>query len=445
MKKTLPIIVILTTLSLLGLLILQASWLKDLLVIRRGQLNNKINEAGVSVAVELYNASATAPSLKVKPSFGFNRFGSSIPMLLSPPTVDEKFKLEDVHERLEKAFKKEELQNIKFEFAVINNNEDFEMKSSNFEDAYWDTVSNKRLFVGIGPESAADLQGFSTPEHLIIIVPDFTKQVWGSLRWIIVGAGAFMLVIIAAFFVTLRTLFNQKKLAEIKSDFINNMTHEFKTPIATISLAVDALKNEKVQNDKEKLNYFTGIIKEESKRMNRHVESILQAALQEKQELQLKLSLVHINEMIAQIIDTFVLQIDDKNGEVELKLNAKDDLLKVDTIHFTNMLSNLIDNAIKYSHDNVRIIVGTQATQSKLTISVQDNGIGMSKENTKRIFEKFYRVHTGNVHNVKGFGLGMSYVKMVVDSHKGKIKVDSALGKGTTFVIEIPRTIENTN
>ncbi len=443
MKKTLPIIVILTSLSLLGLMILQASWLNNLLTLRRGQLNNKINEAGVSVAVELYNATATTPSLKVKPSFGFNRFGRNIPMLLNPPTVEEKFNIEDIHKKLERAFKKQELQDIKFEFAVINSSEDFEMKTQNFEEAYWDTVSNKRLFVGIGPESAADLEGISAPEHLIIIVPDFTKQIWGSLRWVILGASAFMLVIIAAFFVTLRTLFNQKKLGEIKSDFINNMTHEFKTPIATISLAVDALRNEKVQNDKEKLNYFTSIIKEENKRMNRHVESILQAALQEKQELQLKLTFIHINELIANILDTFVLQLDEKNGEVEINLNAKDDLLKVDSVHFTNMFSNLIDNAIKYSADNVRIKVTTQTTHNFLTIIVQDHGIGMSKENSKRIFEKFYRVHTGNVHNVKGFGLGMSYVKMVVDSHKGKIKVDSTLGKGTTFTIEIPRKIED--
>ena len=442
MKKTLPIIVILTSLSLLGLLLLQASWLDNLLILRRGQLNNKINEAGVSVAVELYNATSTTPSLRVKPAFGFNRFGRSMPMLLNPPTVDEKFKLEDIHEKLEKAFRKSDLQDIKFEFAIINSGEDFEMKSKNFEEAYWDTVSNKRLFVGIGPETAADLEGITAPEHLIIIVPDFTKQIWGSLRWVILGAGAFMLVIVAAFFVTLRTLFNQKKVGEIKSDFINNMTHEFKTPIATISLAIDAIRNEKVQNDKEKLNYFTSIIKEENKRMNRHVESILQAALQEKQELQLKVSLVHINELIENILDTFVLQLDDKKGEVELKLNAKDDVLKVDQVHFTNMFSNLIDNAIKYSHENVRIKVTTHNTQNFLIISVQDNGIGMSKENSKRIFEKFYRVHTGNVHNVKGFGLGMSYVKMVVDSHKGKIKVDSTLGKGTTFIIEIPRNIE---
>ena len=247
-----------------------------------------------------------------------------------------------------------------------------------------------------------------------------------------------MLVIIAAFFVTLRTLINQKKLSEIKSDFINNMTHEFKTPLATISLAVDALKNEKVLNDREKLGYFTGIIKDENKRMNLHVEAILQAALQEKQEMELNISALKVHDIINKTLDNYSLQLQAKHGKTELKLNAHNDTIMADQVHFTNLISNLIDNAIKYSHDNVLIKVSTHSTAKYMVISVQDNGIGMSKDNLKHIFEKFYRVHTGNVHNVKGFGLGMSYSKMVIDAHKGKIRVDSTLGKGTTFTIEIP-------
>ena len=439
MKKTLPIIVILITLSLLGLILLQASWLDNLLVLRRSEFNNKINQAGVSVAVGLYNDMSTAPSIKLRSKINFHSLGSGMPMLINPPTVDEKFKLEDVQKKLTQAFKKADLQFLKFEFAIINSTEDFEMHTPNFEQAYWDTTANKRLFVGIGPETAADLDGISAPEHLIVIVPDFTKQVWGSLRWIILGAIGFLLVIVTAFFVTLRTLLNQKKLSEIKSDFINNMTHELKTPLATISLAVDALKNEKVQNDKTKLNYFTGIIKEENKRMNRHVESILQAAVQERQEMKLNTSEVHVHDIINKTLENYALQLEEKKGIVELKLNAQSDLALVDEVHFTNMFSNLIDNAIKYSNENVVIKVSTHSSSKHFLVSVQDNGIGMSRESVKHIFEKFYRAHTGNVHNIKGLGLGMSYVKMVIDAHKGKIKVDSTLGKGTTFVVEIPK------
>ena len=278
----------------------------------------------------------------------------------------------------------------------------------------------------------------SVIENLIIIVPDYKKQVWDSLKWVIAAVAIFMLIILAAFYVTLKTLLNQKKLGEIKSDFINNMTHELKTPLATISLAIDAIRNEKVYNNKEKFQYFTGIIKEENKRMNKHVETILQAALMEKQELQLNFKKLHVHQIINTVLDNYELQLKDKQGKVISLLNAKNDVINGDEIHFANMISNLIDNAIKYSKDNLNIKITTHSSNKLLVISVEDNGIGMTKENAKRIFEKFYRAHTGNVHNVKGFGLGMSYVKTVIDAHKGKIRVDSTLGKGTTFTVEMP-------
>jgi two-component system phosphate regulon sensor histidine kinase PhoR len=282
------------------------------------------------------------------------------------------------------------------------------------------------------------MENMSASENMIIIVPDYKKQVWDSLKWVIAAVAVFMLIILAAFYVTLKTLLNQKKLSEIKSDFINNMTHELKTPLATISLAIDAIRNEKVLNDRDKMQYFSGIIKEENKRMNKHVETILQAALMEKQELQLNFKELHVHNVINKVLENYELQLKDKQGKVALLLNAKNDVVQADEIHFTNMISNLVDNAIKYSKENLTIKITTHSSNKLLVVSVEDNGIGMSKENSKRIFEKFYRVHTGNVHNVKGFGLGMSYVKTVIDAHKGKIKVDSALGKGTTFTIEMP-------
>lgn len=438
MKRALPLIVVLTSLSFLGLILLQASWLKNLLEVREAQLFSKIYSASTEVAVDLAKGNGSAPLIKTPKRMGFGRFNTDISRLIKPPTVEERYSTTDVQTKLKNVYEGSELKNLHFEFAVINGSADLEMRSNNFETEYYDTLHNKRLFIAIAPESASDLEGIGPFEHLIVIVPDFKKQVWGSLRWIIAGGAVFMLVIFAAFFVTLRTLFNQKKLSEIKSDFINNMTHEFKTPIATISLAVDAIKNEKVQNDKEKLAYFTGIIKEENKRMNKHVETILQAALLEKQELQLQLVDLHIHDTLHHILDNYVLQLEDKNGKVDLQLNAKNDIVQADEVHFTNLISNLIDNAIKYSNDNVNIKITTHSTNKYFVMSVQDNGIGMSKESVKRIFEKFYRAHTGNVHNVKGFGLGMSYVKTVIDAHKGKVKIDSAIGKGTTFTVEVP-------
>ncbi len=201
---------------------------------------------------------------------------------------------------------------------------------------------------------------------------------------------------------------------------------------------MDALKNDKVQQNPEKMQYFSGIIKEENKRMNKHVETILQAALLDRQELKLDMKKVKATPLIEKALNNYQLQLQDKNGKVEMHLDAKNDEIIADENHFINMISNLFDNAIKYSKDNICIKVFTCNTRKFLQIKIEDNGIGMNKETTNRIFEKFYRAHTGNIHNVKGFGLGMSYVKTVIDVHKGRIKVDSTLGKGSCFTVEVP-------
>ena len=342
-----------------------------------------------------------------------------------------------------KAFNKEGLESVRFEFAITSNSDDFglEMQSEHFTKESADTTHFRQRVIPIIPETGSSFDGLLANEHLFIIIPDFKAQVWQSLTWMIVFSILFTVIIITAFYITVRTMLNQKKMSEIKSDFINNMTHEFKTPLATISLAVDALKNEKVINDKTKWQYFNNIIKDENKRMNKHVETILQAALMEKQEFRLNLAAIHIHDVLLQIVDNFQLQLQEKNGKIELMLNATDDTVTVDEVHFTNIISNLIDNAIKYSKENLLIKLVTHRTARHFIIQVQDNGIGMSKETVKRIFEKFYRAHTGNIHNVKGFGLGMSYVKSVVDAHKGRIRVESTLGKGSTFTIEIPLSL----
>ena len=235
-------------------------------------------------------------------------------------------------------------------------------------------------------------------------------------------------------------MLRQKKLSEIKNDFINNMTHEFKTPLATISLAVDALRNEKVISDKEKMSYFSTIIKEENKRMNRQVETILKAALLDKQEVQLLLRPLHAHHVIKDVVENFTLQLEEKNGKAELLLNAENDFIDADEVHFSNLINNLIDNAIKYSKEDQAplIKINTESTVKSFVIVIEDNGIGMNKETVKRVFEKFYRAHTGNIHNVKGFGLGLSYVKTMVEAHGGEIKVDSVLGRGSTFTLEFP-------
>jgi two-component system phosphate regulon sensor histidine kinase PhoR len=439
MKRTFPVIIVLISLSLLGLLLLQGSWLKNLLEVREVQLYNKISSEGYRVAEDLYKSVYGGKIMR--PRQGGIGFNSGFHLhLLKPPTIDEKFSAQDVRAKLEKVFVTKEWRNLKFEFAIISPTAELEMMSSGFESSYLDTINNKPFIIPILPNTENSLDEVASYEQLIVIIPNYEDQVWASLRWIIIVAAIFMMIIIAAFYVTVRSLLNQKKLSEIKSDFINNMTHEFKTPLATISLAVDAIRNEKVRNNPEKMDYFSGIIKEENVRMNKHVETILQAALMEKQELELRREETHLHEMLDQVLENYQLQLQNKNGHVTKLYNAKNDLAAVDPVHFGNLLSNLVDNAIKYSKETIELKISTHSTNKQLIIRIEDNGIGMSKETVKRVFEKFYRAHTGNLHNVKGFGLGMSYVKTVIDAHKGKIRVESTVGKGSIFTIEIPLT-----
>lgn len=437
----LPVIVVLITLSLLGIIIIQVNWVNNQALLQKERFIEKVDKAGLDVAEEL---SRNIPGAGMP----FNR-RNAFPLLpddlsmniLRTPAVAERYSVAEINMKLKKAFTNEELEDLRFEFAITSNSDDFilEMQSPHFQQESLDTLHFRRRVIPIIPETGSDLEGLLAYEHLFIIIPDFNVQVWQSLSWIILFIILFTSIIIAAFFITLSALLKQKKISEMKSDFINNMTHELKTPIATISLSVDALNNHKVQSNPEKMGYFTGIIREENKRMNKHVETILQAALLDKQELKLHFTKKPLHELIRKTANNFQLQLEEKNGRVEYFFNATDDLVMVAENHFSNMINNLIDNAIKYSKENPLINISTRNNSNKgFIIQIEDNGIGMNKETVRRVFEKFYRAHTGNVHNVKGFGLGMSYVKTVIDAHNGRIKVSSVVGKGSTFTIELP-------
>jgi two-component system phosphate regulon sensor histidine kinase PhoR len=245
----------------------------------------------------------------------------------------------------------------------------------------------------------------------------------------------FTSVIIAAFVLTIRTMFSQKKLSEIKSDFINNMTHEFKTPIATISLASDALKNEKVISNRSQIEYYNGIIKEENKRMNQQVEKILQASQLEKDEIKMSIKKLNVHEIIQRVAENTSLQMKEAHVAFSTELEASNCIIEADEVHFTNIIFNLLDNAIKYSKENPIIKISTSNEAKMISIKVTDNGIGMDRDTQNNVYEKFFRAHTGNLHNVKGFGLGLTYVKKIVEAHKGKIELSSELGVGTTFTI----------
>jgi two-component system phosphate regulon sensor histidine kinase PhoR len=353
---------------------------------------------------------------------------------------------DDLSNIFKNVFKEANIPVSQFEYSVSCNAKSaiaskLEVHSSNF---YVINKSNHLEFsIPVIAESGSAYESIVGQGGIHLVILDNKSTIIKPLNWMIAGGLLFTIIIITAFYLTLSTMLKQKKISEIKSDFINNMTHEFKTPLATISLAVDALKNEKVQNDPVKSAYFTSIIKDENKRMNKQVESILQAALLDKQELQLNLKRLHLNQIVENAFSYFKIILEQQNGTADIQLKASNDSILGDEVHITNLVRNLLDNAIKYCKPDTapHLRISTVNTKSHIQLFVEDNGIGMSKETTTRIFEKFYRAHTGNVHNVKGFGLGLTYVKAIVDAHKGKIKVDSVFGKGSVFTIELPISV----
>jgi len=439
MKRIFPIITVLVLLSLLGIIFFQYLWIKGSLESEEQKFYEHVSMATNQAANDLMEEKGNLMPMMKKNQLLFP--SEKLQLEIFKPTITQKYSIDEIRAIIKKAFDKQSLHRIPFEFAIFPLSlVGEEIQSENFYRLYVDSANNRMHVIQLESPGGSLSEGISPQEVLMITVPHAKKLIWRSMTWFIVGATLFTIIIVTAFFLTIRALLKQKKLSEIKSDFINNMTHEFKTPLATISLAVDALKNEKVINNREKMDYFTGIIKEENKRMNKQVETILQAALLDRQEVQLDLKKFYAHDLITSALNNIHLQVEQVNGKMEVNLGATKDLILADDVHFTNLISNLLDNAVKYSKDNLLIKLSTQTAGNQLKIKIEDNGIGMNKETISRIFEKFYRAHTGNLHNVKGFGLGLSYVKTMVDAHHGIVKAESVPGRGTTFLLTFPLT-----
>ncbi len=278
---------------------------------------------------------------------------------------------------------------------------------------------------------------------LSVIFPERANYVLGSMAWILGGSMLFSLFILATFALSLYFIIRQKKISEMKSDFINNMTHEFKTPIATISLAADTITNPKVIKDEVSIRHFISMIKKENSRMNKKVETILQIASLDKKEIEFRFENVSMHSIIEHAIDTIDIQVHQRNGKINLNLEASEPVVYGDSEHLTNLVNNLLDNSIKYSPESPEITVKTKNSEKGLILSVEDKGIGMTKAVQSKIFERFYRQSSGNVHDVKGFGLGLNYARAIIDAHRGNITVFSEPGKGSRFDIFLPFNWEN--
>jgi two-component system phosphate regulon sensor histidine kinase PhoR len=435
MKKTFPIIFVLIALSILGILFIQISWLQGLMFLQKNQLSDKLNQSGVLVSNDVSKKINSGLSFRL-PKKGLGLNDDYHLHNFEETTISDIYNYKEMQNKIRQALEKYGLNDLDFEFAIADKKGNIEMKSKKFEDVYSDEINTLQARITVIP---ADIMEPTGPfETIIIVAPNIRYYLLRSLLWVIVGVVLFIIVVLAAFFITIRSLMTQRKLVEIKRDFINNMTHELKTPLATISLAVDALKSTKVNTDPKSVDYFSNIIKEENIRMNKHVETILQAAQLDKRENELNKQEVELHDLILGVVDSFKLQLEGKPSNVQTILEANPSTIKVDEEHLLHVLSNLIDNAIKYSKSEIDIIIQTKTLNNKTCIRIIDKGIGMDANARKHIFEKFYRAHSGNVHDVKGYGLGMSYVKWVIDSHKGQITVNSEIGLGTTIEIILP-------
>lgn len=274
--------------------------------------------------------------------------------------------------------------------------------------------------------------------QLFVTFPEKKNFILASISKVLGLSAFFILIIILTFVSALYQLIRQKQISEIKTDFINNMTHEFKTPIATINLALDAIKNPKIIEDKEKIQRYVKMIRDENKRMHAQVENVLRISKLEKNQLDVSKEKVDVHDLLEEALMHVDLLVKDKGGYIRTTLNANYSEILASQFHFTNVIVNMLENAIKYSDEAPKIDIFTENTAKNIIIKIKDQGIGMNKNVQKNIFKKFYREETGNIHNVKGHGLGLSYVKKIIEIHQGEIFVESEKGVGSTFIVKIP-------
>lgn len=300
-----------------------------------------------------------------------------------------------------------------------------------------DTTNLSSLYASSHKVSLFDFGG-EPAGYLFASFEEKDTAIWSEL-WVNFAASLlFALIILASFFYTIYVIQRQKQVSEMKTDFINNMTHEFKTPIATISLATDSIMSPKISGDPSKVTRFANIIKQENKRMNKQVEKVLQMAKLDKTQLKLNLTQVNLHRLATDAAEFIGLQVEPRGGTVTTDLQAQSPVVEGDHTHLSNVINNLLDNANKYSPESPEICISTKSTRKGVALTISDRGLGMSGEARKHIFDRFYRVHTGDRHDVKGFGLGLSYVKTIVEAHGGSVSVKSELGKGSHFTISLP-------
>ena len=468
-KKAIWTIIIFMTLSLIGVGVIQFMWIQRAVNLDEKNFNDKVQIALSNVKKRLQNDAENEAEKNYYANKSILDSKTALERIISDDLANSKsinlnqrikdFEyrssflnpldlLENIDkDKLAKYIKKELLaQNIdlKYEYGVYSNEEKaYFIENGNYTAMIGDTTRSSNV-AAMNPLYKAEYKislfadETTEPGHLNLYFPGKTRFLWSSVIPILISSILFTAMILFCFSYTIYVIFRQKKVSEMKTDFINNMTHEFKTPIATISLASDSILSPSILSNQDKVSRFIKIIKQENARMLGQVEKVLQMAQIEKENVELKLVQCNIHELIDNAVVNAELKIQAKGGTIITNLDAKNPVIQGDVTHISSIINNLLDNAEKYTPESRNIVISSKNVKDGVEFSIQDNGIGMSKDSLKLIFEKFYRVHTGNIHDVKGFGLGLSYVKAMVDAHHGKITVKSEVGKGSTFSVFLP-------
>ncbi len=419
--STIRFIVVLATLSIVGISITQVYWVKRAFDLKEDEFKRNVNTALLNVAQQIYSFADHGPAPTHNP---VKQLSTNYFVVMVNSQIDASL----LEFMLRTEFDKRKIQ-ADFEYGIYDCANE-KMMYGNYvqvNDGKSKTDINKNL-------PKWNTQGY----YFGVQFPNREAQIINQM-----GIWSFssivLLVVIVFFAYTLFVILKQKRLSEIQKDFINNMTHEFKTPIATIALSTEVLKNPDIVRQPERLLNYTTIIENENKRLKQHVERVLQMAKLDKESIELKKESVNLHDVVQEVTGGMAASIQEKQIEVDLDLQAPEPAIQADKLHITNVVYNLLDNAIKYSGQDPKIWISVKQTDKHLVLEVRDNGIGVKEDDQKKIFDKFFRVPTGNVHNVKGFGLGLNYVRQIVEAHRGKITLKSHLGEGCTFRIYLPR------
>jgi len=424
-RKVLLGIIIIMTIALIGLLGIQLYWIRSASSVKEASFRRSVNEAMAKVVYKLERLEKRRAA-EISPFGGMLSFNRHLDysLFITTHEMDSLISLELNIRGVD----------TRYQFGIYKPEQDIFLmeKSSEFRKQL---IQNGYAF----PLFSYDM--FTTPEYLLIFFPYerqfLLTELWGMLLISIV----LIVVIVYTFSYTITVLIRQKKLSDMKTDFINNMTHEFKTPISTIALACEALGDKEIPKSESFYNSYIDMIGEENNRLAILSERILQTAVLDKGDLKMQKESIDLHDIIRDVIKSIRVQVEIKDGVIYSNLKAKPARIEGDKVHLTNLVYNLLDNANKYTPRKPVIRVRTESDNQGITLIVKDNGIGISKQEQKKVFDKLYRIPTGNVHDVRGFGLGLSYVKAIVGEHKGKIAIDSEMNKGTIFTVFLPYKI----